>query len=105
MRISDWSSDVCSSDLLADEIEGDDVSVEQDGVKLVVDAVCLDLVLGSAVDFVEDLGGSAFKVTNPNAASDCGCGFSFLVSDLLLDTRHSVTSEIRLQIRTASCRE
>src|SRR3546814_9735234 len=38
---------------LADEIEGDDVSVEQDGVKLVVDAVSLDLVRGSAVDFVE----------------------------------------------------
>src|SRR3546814_1124050 len=55
---------------LADEIEGDDVSVEQDGVKLVVDAVSLDLVRGSAVDFVEDLGGSAFKVTNPNARSE-----------------------------------
>src|SRR3546814_7704584 len=47
---------------LADEIEGDDVSVEQDGVKIVVDAVSLDLVRGSAVDFVEVLGGSAFKM-------------------------------------------
>ncbi len=64
---------------LADTIESDDVAVEQDGVKLVVDTVSLDLVRGSAVDYVEDLGGSAFKVTNPNAASGCGCGSSFSV--------------------------
>lgn len=50
-----------------------------DGVTLVVDPVSLDLVSGSAVDYVEDLGGSAFKVTNPNAASGCGCGSSFSV--------------------------
>jgi iron-sulfur cluster assembly accessory protein len=64
---------------LAETIEGDDVAVEQDGVKLVVDTVSLDLVRGSAVDYVEDLGGAAFKVTNPNAASGCGCGSSFSV--------------------------
>ena len=64
---------------LVDSIKSDDVEVEQDGVKLVVDSMSLDLVRGSAVDFVEDLGGSAFKVTNPNAASGCGCGSSFSV--------------------------
>ncbi len=58
--------------------EGDAVA-ETGGVQLVVDPVSLDLVDGSAVDFVEDLGGSAFKVTNPNAASGCGCGSSFSV--------------------------
>ena len=58
--------------------EGDAVA-ETDGVRLIVDPVSLDLVQGSAVDFVEDLGGSAFKVTNPNAASGCGCGSSFSV--------------------------
>ena len=52
---------------------------ETDGVTLVVDPVSLDLVKGSAVDFVEDLGGSAFRVTNPNAQSGCGCGSSFSV--------------------------
>ena len=57
----------------------DDTIAENDGVKLVVDPVSLDLVRGSAVDFVEDLGGSAFRVTNPNAASGCGCGSSFSV--------------------------
>ena len=64
---------------LADGAESDDAIAETDGVRLVVDPVSLDLVRGSAVDFVEDLGGAAFKVTNPNAASGCGCGFSFSV--------------------------
>ncbi len=60
-------------------IEQDDLSVETDGVTLVVDPVSHDLLDGSAVDYVEDLGGAAFKVTNPNAASGCGCGSSFSV--------------------------
>jgi len=61
------------------EIGEDDVQTQTDGVTLVVDPVSLDLLDGSAVDYVEDLGGAAFKVTNPNAASGCGCGSSFSV--------------------------
>jgi iron-sulfur cluster insertion protein len=64
---------------LADTVEADDTVAENDGVKLVVDPVSLDLVEGAAVDFVESLGGSAFRVSNPNAASGCGCGASFSV--------------------------
>ena len=64
---------------LADAVEGDDTIAEQDGVRLVVDSVSLDLVRGSAVDFVKSLGGASFQVTNPNAASGCGCGTSFSV--------------------------
>ena len=64
---------------LADEVEADDVSTVQDGVTLVVDPMTLDLVRGGAVDFVESLGGAAFQVTNPNAASGCGCGTSFSI--------------------------
>lgn len=64
---------------LAEVIEPDDVSAERDGVTLVVDDVSLDLVRGCAVDFVSDLGGQAFKVTNPNATAGCGCGTSFSV--------------------------
>ena len=63
----------------ADAVEADDAVAENGGVKLVVDSISLDLVRGSAVDYVEDLGGAAFKVTNPNAASGCGCGSSFSV--------------------------
>jgi iron-sulfur cluster insertion protein len=64
---------------LADTAESDDTVAETDGVKLVVDPMSLELVKGSAVDFVEDLGGAAFRVTNPNAQSGCGCGSSFSV--------------------------
>ena len=64
---------------LADSVENDDTAVSQDGVTLVVDEISLDLVRGSAVDFVESLGGAAFQVTNPNAASGCGCGTSFSI--------------------------
>jgi len=64
---------------LADTIAEDDVIAERDGVRLVVDPVSLYLVRGSAVDFVESLGGAAFRVENPNAASGCGCGSSFSV--------------------------
>jgi iron-sulfur cluster assembly accessory protein len=64
---------------LAEAAEADDAVASTDGVSLVVDPISLDLVRGSAVDFVEDLGGAAFKVTNPNAASGCGCGSSFSV--------------------------
>ncbi len=64
---------------LADGIDAEDSVAETDGVKLVVDNVSLDLVRGSEVDFVESLGGAAFRVTNPQAASGCGCGTSFAV--------------------------
>jgi len=64
---------------LADAPEAGDTIAETDGVRLVVDDMSLDLVRGSAVDFVDNLGGAHFAVTNPNAASGCGCGTSFSV--------------------------
>ena len=57
--------------------DADDVVSETEGVQLVVDPISLDLVSGSVVDFVESLGGAAFKVENPQAAAGCGCGSSF----------------------------
>lgn len=63
----------------ADAADADDTIAETDGVRLVVDSISLDLVRGCAVDYVESLGGAAFKVENPNAASGCGCGASFSV--------------------------
>lgn len=64
---------------LADAVEADDRIAQTDSVTLVVDPMSLDLVRGAAVDFVESLGGAAFRVENPNAASGCGCGASFSV--------------------------
>ena len=57
----------------------DDTVAETDGVCLVVDSISLDLVRGCRVDYVESLGGAAFRVENPNAASGCGCGSSFAI--------------------------
>ncbi|MDZ4137837.1 MAG: iron-sulfur cluster assembly accessory protein [Erythrobacter sp.] len=62
---------------LADAPDSDDSVSETDGVQLVVDPISLDLIAGSVVDFVESLGGAAFKVENPQAAAGCGCGSSF----------------------------
>src|SRR3546814_10899088 len=61
---------------LATAPEADDLVTETDGVKLVIDPTSLDLLDGSEVDFSESLGGAAFQVRNPNAASGCGCGRS-----------------------------
>jgi iron-sulfur cluster insertion protein len=61
------------------ELEEGDSVTETDGVSLVIDPVSLDLLAGSQVDYVEELGGASFKVANPNAASGCGCGSSFSV--------------------------
>jgi len=63
----------------ADTVESDDTVSEVGGVRLVVDSISLDLVRGASVDFVDNLGGAHFAVTNPNAASGCGCGTSFSV--------------------------
>jgi iron-sulfur cluster assembly accessory protein len=64
---------------LAEAPEPDDIVAETDGVSLVVDPVSLELVAGCVVDFVESLGGAAFRVENPNATAGCGCGSSFAV--------------------------
>jgi iron-sulfur cluster insertion protein len=64
---------------LDDQKTEDDQTFDCHGVALVIDAVSLDLLAGSTVDFVEDLVGSAFTVKNPNATSTCGCGTSFSV--------------------------
>ena len=64
---------------LADAVEEDDLTLQQDGVTLVVDPMTNDLVKGGAVDFVDNLGGASFQVRNPNAQSGCGCGSSFSV--------------------------
>jgi iron-sulfur cluster assembly accessory protein len=64
---------------LADARADDDFVSETDGVALVIDQVSLPFIEGAVVDYVESLGGAAFQVRNPNAASSCGCGTSFSV--------------------------
>jgi iron-sulfur cluster assembly accessory protein len=57
----------------------DDLVLERDGAKILIDPVSLDFLAGSEIDFTDDLIGQAFKVNNPNATSSCGCGTSFSV--------------------------
>lgn len=64
---------------LAESVAADDIRTDGSGASLVVDPVSLDLVRGSAIDFVESLGGKSFQVTNPQAQAGCGCGSSFSV--------------------------
>jgi iron-sulfur cluster insertion protein len=67
-----------SFDLVSDA-EADDLKVERDGAMALVDPVSLPLLLGSEIDFVDELIGAQFKVKNPNAKSSCGCGVSFSI--------------------------
>jgi iron-sulfur cluster insertion protein len=64
---------------LDDTVQADDKIFERNGVKVVVDETSLDLVKGSEITYVEELVGSYFKMTNPNAKSSCGCGTSFSI--------------------------
>ena len=57
----------------------DDLVVERDGARLFVDPISLPFLLGSEIDWVDELIGASFKVKNPNATSSCGCGVSFAV--------------------------
>ncbi len=60
-------------------VNADDRVFERDGVKVVVDQTSMEFLGAAEVDFKEDLMGSYFAVTNPNAKSSCGCGASFSV--------------------------
>ncbi len=54
-----------------------DQEYKQDGVTVIVDTKSAVYLVGSTVDYVDDLNGSGFKIENPNASSTCGCGQSF----------------------------
>ena len=54
-----------------------DTMVEKNGVKLVVDPMSIQYLLGAEIDFQEDLQGARFVIKNPNANTTCSCGSSF----------------------------
>ena len=56
-----------------------DVTVENDGVVLVIDPMSYQYLVGAEVDYTEGLEGAQFVVRNPNATTTCGCGSSFSV--------------------------
>ncbi len=57
----------------------DDLSVNKDGVTLVVDPLSLQYLMGAEIDYTENLQGARFVIRNPNAKTTCGCGSSFAV--------------------------
>ncbi len=61
-----------------DESE-DDAKVVTDGIVLLIDPVSIQYLMGAEVDYVDNLQGSQFVISNPNAATTCGCGSSFSV--------------------------
>ena len=64
---------------LDDKAAGDDLVIEQGGVKVLIDSTSLEFLGGAELDYADELIGAAFKVNNPNAKSSCGCGTSFSV--------------------------
>ena len=62
---------------LVDGSDDQDLVLERDGARAVVDQVSMLLLKGSEIDFVDELAGAQFRVRNPNAKSSCGCGVSF----------------------------
>ncbi|PHK96588.1 iron-sulfur cluster insertion protein ErpA [Pseudoroseomonas rhizosphaerae] len=62
---------------LDDAVAEDDLVLEGDGARVVIDPVSLDLLAGAQLDWADELIGAHFTVKNPQAASGCGCGASF----------------------------
>lgn len=62
-----------------EDSKDDDTQVENQGVTLLVDAMSIQYLAGSEVDYSEGLQGSQFVVKNPNATTTCGCGSSFSI--------------------------
>jgi len=62
-----------------DQIDPKDEMIEIDEVKVFIDSTALMFVIGSEMDYVEDMFKSGFSFTNPNEKGRCGCGESFKV--------------------------
>ena len=69
-----------NSPFIFDEtVNEDDSMLEKNGVKLLIDSMSYQYLVGAEIDYKEDLEGAQFVIKNPNAQSTCGCGSSFSV--------------------------
>ena len=64
---------------LIEQAEEDDLRIQRDEAVALIDPVSLELLIGSEIDFVDELAVAEFRVRNPNAKSSCGCGGSFSI--------------------------
>lgn len=62
-----------------EEQHEDDYVIERPGMSILIDAMSMQYLAGSTIDYKEDIMGSSFTIKNPNAESTCGCGSSFSV--------------------------
>ena len=62
-----------------EDVEEDDTKIEESGMVLLVDPLSYQYLVGAEIDYNENLQGSRFVVTNPNASNTCGCGNSFSI--------------------------
>ncbi|OCW58870.1 iron-sulfur cluster insertion protein ErpA [Hoeflea olei] len=64
---------------LADSPAEDDIVLEKDDARVLIDQISLVYMAGSEIDFVDNLMGQSFQIHNPNAVASCGCGTSFSI--------------------------
>jgi len=63
-----------------DDVQNDDdFEIKKSGITILIDAMSMQYLTGSTIDYKEDLTGSQFVIQNPNAQTTCGCGSSFSV--------------------------
>ena len=65
-------------DLVEDQ-QDDDMVLEKDNAKVLIDQLSLVYMDGSEIDFIDNLLGQSFQIKNPNAVASCGCGTSFSI--------------------------
>jgi iron-sulfur cluster insertion protein len=66
-------------DIRLDDAAADDLVLEKDGQRVLVDSVSLPFLENAVIDYTEELIGARFVIENPNATSSCGCGTSFSI--------------------------
>jgi iron-sulfur cluster assembly accessory protein len=66
-------------DIRLDGPAEDDLVLEKDGQRVLIDSVSLPFLADATIDFTEELIGARFTIENPNATSSCGCGTSFSI--------------------------
>jgi len=62
---------------LVDARQDDDIILEKNNARVLIDSMSLTYMDGSEIDFVDNLMGQSFQIKNPNAVASCGCGTSF----------------------------
>lgn len=62
-----------------ENVADDDIQIEKNGITMLIDAMSMQYLAGSEVDYLEGLEGARFVINNPNAKTTCGCGSSFSI--------------------------